>query len=332
MPRKDGTLSASELRRLIKQHNKLMSIQIPKGTNRDGLIKLITKNGYTINHSAQKLEPTKEKKKKPVVNLPPPPVKKTAEEKKQAKDKRDKKRREIEAEGIKKALALQKVRNMKKPLQKNPEPKSEPKSESESDKPTKNDLSNYQKQVDDNIDNMKKLGYIRGLIYNITEKYTKGTKVKPTTDFIYEKRRKEPIIVDMLKLVDKIDKRIKDNVNKQKPKKEEAKKEEPKKEEQKKSQSLIDKENDIKKVMKSILTDDLKKAYNDNNKDMMKKLYNKKLNEIAKLKSKYSGKSVSTEKKQLQKMGGIGFAIRKWAEGKKVDSVKFLNVDITNLF
>lgn len=109
MPRKDGTLSSSELRRLIKQHNKLMSIQIPKGTNRDGLIKLITKNGYTINHSAQKLEPTVKMKRKPVVKLPPAPVKKTEEEKKQAKDKRDKKRREIEAEGIKKALALQKI-------------------------------------------------------------------------------------------------------------------------------------------------------------------------------------------------------------------------------
>lgn len=113
MPRKDGTLSAVELRRLIKQHNKLMSIQIPKGTNRDGLIKLINDNGYKINHSAQKLEPTVKMKRKPVVNLPSAPVKKTAEEKKQAKDKRDKKRREIEAEGIKKALALKKVRNKK---------------------------------------------------------------------------------------------------------------------------------------------------------------------------------------------------------------------------
>jgi len=109
MPRKDGTLSAVELRRLIKQHNKLMSIQIPKGTNRDGLIKLINDNGYKINHSAQKLEPTVKMKRKPVVNLPPAPVKKTSEEKKQAKDKRDKKRREIESEGIKKALALQKI-------------------------------------------------------------------------------------------------------------------------------------------------------------------------------------------------------------------------------
>tara|TARA_R110002153_G_scaffold233293_1_gene386677 strand:+ start:414 stop:869 length:456 start_codon:yes stop_codon:yes gene_type:complete len=109
-------------------------------------------------------------------------------------------------------------------------------------------------------------------------------------------------------------------------------KEAPKKEEQKKSQSLIDKENDIKKVMKSVLTDDLKKAYSDNNKDMMKKIYNKKLNVIAKLKSKYSGRSVTTEKKQLEKMGGIGFAIRKWAEGKEIDSVKLMNVDVTDLF
>ena len=196
-----GELTAPELRRMIKEHNKLMSIKIPPKTDRDGLIKLINDNGYKVNHEAQKLIPSVQMKRKPTIKLPPAPTPKTAEEKadakKQKKMKAEKKEEEAFDSRKKKIDAIKKIRDKKKS-----EPK---KSESESDKPTKDDLSNYQKQVDDNIDNMKKLAYIRGLIFQITERYTRGTKLKPTTDFIYGKRMKEPIIVDMLKLVEKID-------------------------------------------------------------------------------------------------------------------------------
>ena len=54
----EGELTATEIRRLIKAHNKLMSIEIPKGTKRDGLIKLVEKNGYKIDHKAKKLVPS----------------------------------------------------------------------------------------------------------------------------------------------------------------------------------------------------------------------------------------------------------------------------------
>jgi len=67
-----GELTAPELRRLIKQHNKLMSITIPTGTKRDGLLKLISDNGYKVNHAGKKLEPSVQMKRKPVVKLPPP--------------------------------------------------------------------------------------------------------------------------------------------------------------------------------------------------------------------------------------------------------------------
>ena len=76
----DGELKAPELRRMIKEHNKLMSIKIPPKTDRAGLIKLINDNGYKVDHANKKLMPVKEMKRKPIVKLPPAPAKKTKEE------------------------------------------------------------------------------------------------------------------------------------------------------------------------------------------------------------------------------------------------------------
>ncbi len=84
----EGELTATEIRRMIKAHNKLMSIEIPKGTKRDGLIKLVEKNGYKIDHKGKKLVPSVKMKRKPTVNLPPAPPKKTKEEKEKAKKER----------------------------------------------------------------------------------------------------------------------------------------------------------------------------------------------------------------------------------------------------
>jgi small-conductance mechanosensitive channel len=117
MPLKNGELNASELRRLIKKHNELMSIKIPKGTNRDGLIKLITDNGYKINHQGQKLEPDVKMKRKPIVKLPPAPAKKTAEEKAEAKKKKKEKSEKQEEDAFesrkKKIEAIKKIRGKK---------------------------------------------------------------------------------------------------------------------------------------------------------------------------------------------------------------------------
>jgi hypothetical protein len=84
----EGELKAPEIRRMIKAHNKLMSITIPKGTDRAGLIKLVEKNGYKIDHKAKKLVPSVKMKRKPTVKLPPAPPKKTKEEKEKAKKER----------------------------------------------------------------------------------------------------------------------------------------------------------------------------------------------------------------------------------------------------
>ncbi len=75
MPYKSGSLKGEltvpELRRLVRQHNELMSLKIPPRTDRDGILALIQKNGYDVDHAGQKLVPRVKMKRKPVVKLPP---------------------------------------------------------------------------------------------------------------------------------------------------------------------------------------------------------------------------------------------------------------------
>ena len=52
-----GLLTTGEIRKLISAHNKLSKIVVPKGTDRQGLEKLIKSNGYKINHKEQRLDP-----------------------------------------------------------------------------------------------------------------------------------------------------------------------------------------------------------------------------------------------------------------------------------
>ncbi len=124
MPYKSGKLkgemTSAELRRLVRSHNKLMSITIPPKTDRDGIIALILKNGYDVDHKGQKLVPRVKMKRKPVVPLPPPPPKKTAEEKAEAKKTRAKKKEMAEESAFEsrkqKIDALKKVRARRRPM------------------------------------------------------------------------------------------------------------------------------------------------------------------------------------------------------------------------
>lgn len=50
-------LSATELRKLIRAHNKLSKIVIPKGSKRDDLIQLIEKAGYKVDHEKKVIRP-----------------------------------------------------------------------------------------------------------------------------------------------------------------------------------------------------------------------------------------------------------------------------------
>jgi len=112
-----GQLTAPELRRMIKEHNKLMSIKVPPKTDRDGLIKLINDNGYKVDHENKKLVPSVKMKRKPTVKLPAEPPKKTAEEKAEAKKQKQMKAEKKEEEAFesrkKKIEAVKKVKGMK---------------------------------------------------------------------------------------------------------------------------------------------------------------------------------------------------------------------------
>ena len=103
-----GQLTAPELRRMIKEHNKLMSIKVPPKTDRDGLISLINKNGYKVDHENKKLVPTQPMKRRPTIKLPPAPTPKTAEEKAEAKKKKEKKKLE---ENLKLKMKVEKVKS-----------------------------------------------------------------------------------------------------------------------------------------------------------------------------------------------------------------------------
>jgi hypothetical protein len=91
-----GELTTPEIRKLIKAHNVLVSIKIPKGATREDIIAIVKKNGYEINHEKQALVPRVEMKRRPTVGLEkakeltkPKPL--TEEQKKQRQQAKQKK-------------------------------------------------------------------------------------------------------------------------------------------------------------------------------------------------------------------------------------------------
>jgi hypothetical protein len=164
-----GELTTTEIRKLIKAHNVLVSIKIPKGAKREDIIALVEKNGYKIDHEKQTLRPASKGKVKklPVVDMKKAdkvlPKPKTAEEKAEAKKVRDMKKKEkedkIKAEGVKQGAALQRVLAKKKVAPKKPTPKKnddELKSTNVSTKLTKEQAKEIKKILKDN-DKKKKL-------------------------------------------------------------------------------------------------------------------------------------------------------------------------------
>jgi len=107
-------LKSSEIRKLIKAHNKLMSIDIPKGTDREGLIKLVNDNGYKVDHKAKKLVLVQGggnamKRKPRVVNMPKEKTEAEKEEMKKKREANKMKKKQAEADLIKKGSILGKI-------------------------------------------------------------------------------------------------------------------------------------------------------------------------------------------------------------------------------
>lgn len=104
-----GELTTPEIRKLIKAHNVLVSIKIPKGAKREDIIKLVEKKGYKVDHEKQALIPKVEMKRRPKVDMKKAdktlPKPKTKEEKEKAKKEREKKKQQKETEAFKKREA-----------------------------------------------------------------------------------------------------------------------------------------------------------------------------------------------------------------------------------
>ena len=125
-----GELTTPEIRKLIKAHNVLVSIKIPKGSKREDIIKLVEKNGYKVNHEKQALVPKVEMKRRPKVDmkkadkvLPKPKTKlekqKAKEEKEEKQMQKKKEERVKRKEIVSKALEQQKKQMDRKKILKN---------------------------------------------------------------------------------------------------------------------------------------------------------------------------------------------------------------------
>jgi len=122
MPYKSGKLKGelltTELRKLIRLHNKLSKITIPTGSSRDDIIKIIQSNGYVIDHENQKFKQTRMSKdlslKQAQEDLPKPKSKSLVDAKKKMKKEDDEVKKKKEVREIKKkAIEEDKVRRKK---------------------------------------------------------------------------------------------------------------------------------------------------------------------------------------------------------------------------
>jgi len=113
-------LSKAELRKLIRAHNVLSKITIPKGASLDDMVKLVEGAGYKVNHDQKKLEQKVKRgrqitlKQAEEITAPKP---KTALQKQKAQEKKEEKaveQKKKEREIRKTAVAEEKKRQEKK--------------------------------------------------------------------------------------------------------------------------------------------------------------------------------------------------------------------------
>ena len=73
MPYKRGTmkgeLTTTEIRKLIRAHNVLMSIKIPPKTTRDGIFKILDDKGYMVNHVRKSIQRRYKNERKPNITI-----------------------------------------------------------------------------------------------------------------------------------------------------------------------------------------------------------------------------------------------------------------------
>lgn len=118
----EGELTAPELRKLIRAHNILSKIVIPKGTDRQGLIKLIEGKNYKVDHDKKVIRPKQQRGKQITLKkaeelTKPKPV---SEEVKKKRAEKKKEQEEAKQKDIKiaKKEAVQEFKKKKKQAEK----------------------------------------------------------------------------------------------------------------------------------------------------------------------------------------------------------------------
>ena len=115
-------LTSAELRKLVRAHNKLSKIVIPKGSSRDDIIKLIEKAGYRVDHEKKAIKPKVQRGKQITLSQaeeltkpkPKTELQKQKEQEKKAEKEAMKKKEEREIR--KKAVGEEKERQKKSML------------------------------------------------------------------------------------------------------------------------------------------------------------------------------------------------------------------------
>jgi len=227
-----GELTAPELRKLIKAHNILSKITIPKGTDRNGLIKLIEGNNYKIDHKNKVIKPQVKRgpqitlKKAEELTKPKPvseEVKKARAEKK--KEKEEEKKKEIKIakkEAVQEFKTKQKEAQKKKPapkpkvMKKEDEvrpkekvgrPKIDPKKINVIEPKKEEKYNEFLKLFNEAKErrNRKPFQELRDRIFRYSEPFLYGTKLKPKSDGETLKAQKDPEFLKIKSLLDKVD-------------------------------------------------------------------------------------------------------------------------------
>lgn len=174
-------LTSAELRRLIKAHNKLVSINIPVGTKKEGLIKLIEDNGYKVDHENKKIVPNNATRSNPTVNLPPAPPRRTKEEVAEAKKERRKKAEKKEEEAFEtRKKKIETIKEAREKAKKKKEETQQKITQSQKDLEKRKELK---KIINDNKNLLKSLE-VRGK--NAFDFYNKEVTEEPFQSFILD--------------------------------------------------------------------------------------------------------------------------------------------------
>lgn len=83
-------LTAPQIRKLVRAHNVLSKIKIPRGASVEEMVKIIKENGYSVNHEKNRLDANVKRGKQITLKKAEElePKKKTPAEKSEAKKKR----------------------------------------------------------------------------------------------------------------------------------------------------------------------------------------------------------------------------------------------------